>query len=50
MLNKTLNYTFNEKADERFIVARLDLFDRFYYLRIDLQLWESYLDIGLQQH
>ncbi|CAF5005094.1 unnamed protein product, partial [Rotaria magnacalcarata] len=47
---KTLNYTFKEKADERFIVARLDLFDRFYCLRIDLQLWESYLDIGLQQH
>ncbi|CAM4969512.1 unnamed protein product [Rotaria socialis] len=50
MLSKTLNYTFKEKADERFIVARLDLFDRFYCLRIDLQLWESYLDIGLQQH
>ncbi|CAF4321297.1 unnamed protein product, partial [Rotaria magnacalcarata] len=26
MLSKTLNYTFKEKADERFIVARLDLF------------------------
>ncbi|CAF4964543.1 unnamed protein product, partial [Rotaria socialis] len=50
MLSKTLNYTFKEKADERFIVARLDLFDRFYCLRIDLQVWESYLDIGLQQH
>ncbi|CAM4969653.1 unnamed protein product [Rotaria socialis] len=50
MLSRTLNYTFKEKADERFIFVHLDLFDRFYCLRIDLQLWESYLDIGLQQH
>jgi hypothetical protein len=50
MLSKTLNHTFKEKVDEKFICIRLDLFDRFYCLRIGQQLWESYLDIGLQQH
>ncbi|CAF1153815.1 unnamed protein product [Rotaria sordida] len=50
MLSKTLNYTFKEKPEQKYIYLRLNLFDQQYCLKVDEQLWQSYLDIGLQQH
>ena len=49
MLNNALNYTFNKQYEKSFISTRLDLLDQQYCLEIDLKLWQSYLDIGLQQ-
>ncbi|CAF3455231.1 unnamed protein product [Rotaria socialis] len=40
----------NEKDEKRFINVRLQLLDQQYCLEKDRQLWQSYLDIGLQQH
>ncbi|CAF4297465.1 unnamed protein product, partial [Rotaria magnacalcarata] len=34
----------------QFINVRLQLLDQQYCLEMDRQLWQSYLDIGLQQH
>ncbi len=51
MLQKRLNYKkWNGKDEKRFIYTRLDLLDQQYCLEVDQQLWQSYLDIGLQQH
>ncbi|CAF3336346.1 unnamed protein product, partial [Rotaria socialis] len=50
ILNKTLNYSFKKKDEKRFINVRLQLLDQQYCLEKDRQLWQSYLDIGLQQH
>ncbi len=50
MLNKTLNYLFKKKTEQTFIHTRLDLLDRKYFFQTDLQLWQSYLEIGLEQH
>jgi DNA-binding transcriptional MerR regulator len=50
MLNKTLNYLFKKKPEQKFIHTRLDLLDRQYFFQTDLQLWQSYLEIGLAQH
>ena len=50
MLSKTLNYTFKEKNEQKYIYLRLNLFDQQYCLKVDEQLWQSYLDIGLQQN
>jgi hypothetical protein len=50
MLSKTLNYTFKGKPEQKYIYLRLNLFDQQYCLKVDEQLWQSYLDIGLQQH
>jgi hypothetical protein len=50
MLSKRLNYTIKKKDEQRFIHARLSLLDQHYCLGVNLQLWQSYLDIGLQQH
>jgi hypothetical protein len=36
--------------EQRFIYTRLDLLDRNYCLVVDLQLWQSYFNIGLEQH
>jgi hypothetical protein len=47
VLDQILKKTFNEK---RFLYARLRLLDEQYCLQTDQQLWQSYLDIGLQQH
>ncbi|CAF1293737.1 unnamed protein product [Adineta ricciae] len=50
MLNKRLNYTLNKKIEQRFIYTRLELLDQHCYLDTNLQLWQSYLDIGLPQN
>ena len=49
MLNNALNYTFDKQYEKSFICTRLGLLDQQYCLEIDLKLWQSYLDIGLQQ-
>ncbi|CAF4263437.1 unnamed protein product, partial [Rotaria magnacalcarata] len=36
--------------EKQFINVRLQLLDQQYCLEMDRQLWQSYLDIGLQQH
>ncbi|CAF1518041.1 unnamed protein product, partial [Rotaria magnacalcarata] len=50
ILNKTLNYSVKKKDEKQFINVRLQLLDQQYCLEMDHQLWQSYLDIGLQQH
>ncbi|CAF3410459.1 unnamed protein product [Rotaria socialis] len=50
ILNKTLNYSLKKKDEKQFINVRLQLLDQQYCLEKDRQLWQSYLDIGLQQH
>ncbi|CAM4915791.1 unnamed protein product [Rotaria socialis] len=50
ILNKTLNYSLKKKDEQQFINVRLQLLDQQYCLEKDRQLWQSYLDIGLQQH
>jgi hypothetical protein len=50
MLNKTLHYIVKKKNEQKYIYVRLNLLDQQYWLEVDQQLWQSYLDIGLQQH
>ncbi|CAF1440935.1 unnamed protein product [Adineta steineri] len=50
MLKKRLNDSLKKKDKKIFIYTRLELLDQHYCLEIDLQLWQTYLDIGLQQH
>ncbi|CAF1637563.1 unnamed protein product, partial [Didymodactylos carnosus] len=50
ILNKTLNYSLKKKDEQRFIYLRLELLDQQYCLERDEESWQSYLDIGLQQH
>ena len=50
ILNKALNYSLKKKDEKQFINVRLQLLDQQYCLEMDRQLWQSYLDIGLQQH
>ncbi len=49
ILNKTLNYSLKKKDEQRFIYRQLELLDQQYCLQKDQELWQSYLDIGLQQ-
>lgn len=54
ILCQILNKTFNEKKlkeknEQIFISTLLELFDQQYYLEKEQELWQSYLDIGLQQ-
>jgi hypothetical protein len=50
ILNKTFNYKLKNKDEQRFIYQQLELLDQQYCLKQDKELWQSYLDIGLQQH
>ncbi|CAF4591264.1 unnamed protein product, partial [Rotaria socialis] len=50
MLTNIINYNFKKKEEQIFICHRLDLLDKHYYLQVHQQLWQSYLDIGIQQH
>jgi hypothetical protein len=50
ILSKALNYTLKEKNEQRFMYVQLELLDQQYCLEMDQQLWQSYLDIGLQHH
>ncbi|CAF3586434.1 unnamed protein product, partial [Adineta steineri] len=49
-LGTRLKYFLNKEHEQKFIYIRLDLFDQHYYLQVYQHLWQSYLDIGLQQH
>ena len=49
MLRKTMNYPFKDINEKKFIFIRLNLLDQSYCLKLKEKLWESYLDIGLQQ-
>ena len=50
ILNKTLKYSLKKKEEQRFIHMILELLDRQYCLERDQELWQSDLDIGLQQN
>ncbi|CAF4078673.1 unnamed protein product, partial [Rotaria sordida] len=50
ILNKTLNYSLKKKDEQQFIYLQLELLDQQYCLERDQELWQSYLDIGIQQH
>ena len=50
MLTNIINCNFKKKEEQLFIYHRLDLLDKDYYLQVHLQLWQSYFDIGIQQH
>jgi hypothetical protein len=50
ILNKALNYSLKKKDEKQFINIRLQLLDQQYCLEMDQKLWQSYLDIGLQQY
>ncbi|CAF4038986.1 unnamed protein product [Adineta steineri] len=50
MLSKSLNYFIKKKDDQTFFRKRLDLLDQLYCLEVDLHLWQSYLEIGIEQH
>ena len=49
MLNKTLNYQLKTKDEKNFIYIRIDLLDQQYCVEVHQQLWQSYLDIGMQK-
>ncbi|CAF1572474.1 unnamed protein product, partial [Adineta steineri] len=49
ILNKTLNYTLKKQDEKKFLHVQLELLDQQYCLERDQELWQSYLDIGLQQ-
>ncbi|CAF1200198.1 unnamed protein product [Rotaria sp. Silwood1] len=50
IISKRLNYSLKKKDEQEFIYKRLSLFDQQYYLENEQHLWQSYFDIGLQQH
>ncbi|CAF2256135.1 unnamed protein product [Rotaria magnacalcarata] len=50
ILNKALNYSLKKEDEKEFIFQRLQLLDQQYCLEMDRQLWQSYLDIGIQQN
>ncbi|CAM4833933.1 unnamed protein product [Rotaria magnacalcarata] len=50
MLTNIINYNFKKKEEQIFLCHRLDLLDKHYYLQVHHQLWQSYFDIGIQQH
>ncbi|CAF1297315.1 unnamed protein product [Adineta steineri] len=49
-LSKSLNYSIKKKAEKTFLRKRLELLDQCYCLEVELNLWQSYLEIGLEQH
>jgi len=48
MLNRRLNYTFKTLHEKGFIYTRLEVFDQYFWLEVDLKLWQSYLEIATQ--
>ncbi|CAF1629303.1 unnamed protein product, partial [Rotaria magnacalcarata] len=50
MLTNIINYNFKKKEEQICLYHRLDLLDKHYYLQVHQQLWQSYSDIGIQQH
>lgn len=50
LLNETSSRTFKKKAEQLFVQSRLNLLDQQYFFEAHLQLWQSYLTIGLEHH
>lgn len=50
LLNETSSRTFKKKTEQLFIRSRLNLLDQHYFFEAHLQLWQSYLTMGLEQH
>ena len=48
-LSKRMNYSLKKKDEQQFLYTRLDLLDPHYCMEIDLKLWQSYLDVGLEK-
>ncbi|CAF4469899.1 unnamed protein product, partial [Rotaria sp. Silwood2] len=48
-LRHEFNRSLNKKDEQIFIHVRLQLLDRQYRLELDQRLWESYLEVGLQE-
>ncbi|CAF1389852.1 unnamed protein product [Adineta steineri] len=48
-LRKHLNHPLKKRNEQKFVCSRLHLFDEEFALDLDRYLWQSYLDIGLQQ-
>ncbi len=50
ILKKIFNDSIKTIDEKKFLYTRLELLDQQYCLEADQQLWQSYLDIGLQQY
>jgi hypothetical protein len=50
ILSSKLNYFIRKNDLQAFIYKRLDLLGQHYCLKLDVQLWTSYLNIGLEKH
>lgn len=48
-LSKSLNYSWTRKNEKQYVDARLELLDKQYFLEVHQQLWQSYVNIGLQK-
>ncbi|CAF1273836.1 unnamed protein product [Rotaria sp. Silwood1] len=48
-LRQELNRAINKKDERIFLHVRLQLLDRQYRLELDQRLWQSYLNVGLQE-
>ncbi|CAF1496434.1 unnamed protein product [Adineta steineri] len=48
-LRKHLNHPLKKRNEQKFVCSRLHLFDEEFALDLNRYLWQSYLDIGLQQ-
>ncbi|CAF4222111.1 unnamed protein product, partial [Rotaria sordida] len=49
-LSKILKYPLKDKVTRDFLCARLELMDQQYCLTVDQELWQSYVNIGLEHH
>ncbi|CAF1411371.1 unnamed protein product [Rotaria sordida] len=47
-ISKILNYSLKDKVTRDFLIARLELLDEQYCLTVDQQLWQSYVNIGIE--
>ncbi|CAF4079494.1 unnamed protein product [Adineta steineri] len=48
-LRKHLNHPLKKRNEQKFVYSRLHLFDEEFALDLNRYLWQSYLEIGLQQ-
>ena len=44
-----MKYPVKKKNEQTFLYTRLHFLDQQYYLRLEKQLWQSYIDISLTQ-
>lgn len=50
MLQKSFKQPIRDKSEQRFLYLRLNLLDEHYFLGAHRHLWQSYLNIGLEQY